>query len=261
MIFSGIGNYTPVLKVMAKIEDLPDVGGLGDSDFRISSKEVAKATGKRHQHIMRDIRTLLDQGVQETNFGLMFTIKKLPNGGQRETPYYMLTKKGVLLLTSGYSAKLREAVINRWEELEKQRIAEERNPSLSVSKAVTAWKAQGKTDQWITTRTQGIVQRHTFTDTLKSHGVEGKGYGLCTNAIYRPILGGTKAEVKASRNLPAKANLRDNLDQVELAAVMLSEALASERIEKNESEGNMQCAKQSMIAATNVSKAITASRE
>lgn len=80
----------------------------------MSSLEIAELTGKQHAHIMRDIRTLLDQGVNESNFGLVDYIDK--KGEKRSM--YKLTKKGSLILASGYNAVLREAIINRWEELE-----------------------------------------------------------------------------------------------------------------------------------------------
>lgn len=80
----------------------------------MSSLEIAEVTGKNHAHIMRDIRKLLTQGVNKSNFGLVeYTDKK---GEQR--PCYELTKKGCLILASGYDAVLREKIINRWVELE-----------------------------------------------------------------------------------------------------------------------------------------------
>lgn len=83
----------------------------------MTSLEIAEITGKLHAHIMRDIRTLLDQGVNESNFGLVnYKDKK---GELR--PCYKLTKKGCLILASGYDALLREKIINRWEELEKEK--------------------------------------------------------------------------------------------------------------------------------------------
>lgn len=87
----------------------------------MSSLEIAKLTGKQHAHVMRDIRSLLEQGVHESNFGLMFRINKLGNGAERKDPYYELTKKGCLILASGYDAKLREKIIDRWEELETEK--------------------------------------------------------------------------------------------------------------------------------------------
>lgn len=90
----------------------------------MSSLEIAEITGKNHAHIMRDIRKLLTQGVSQSNFGLVeYTDKK---GEQR--PCYELTKKGCLILASGYDAVLREKIINRWEELE----TKERNGGFTV---------------------------------------------------------------------------------------------------------------------------------
>lgn len=84
----------------------------------MTSLEIAEVTGKQHAHIMRDIRKLLEQGVSESNFGLTSYQQAQPNGGTKNVPMYQLTKKGCLILASGYDALLREKIINRWEELE-----------------------------------------------------------------------------------------------------------------------------------------------
>lgn len=86
-----------------------------DKEF-MTSLEIAELTGKQHSNVMRDIRGLLDQGVNEFNFELVeYKDKK---GETR--PMFKLTKKGCLILASGYNAVLREKIINRWEELEKK---------------------------------------------------------------------------------------------------------------------------------------------
>lgn len=87
----------------------------------MTSLEIAEITGKNHSHIMRDIRNLLSQGVSESNFGLSSYKQSQPNGGTKNVPCYALTKKGCLILASGYDALLREKIINRWEELEKEK--------------------------------------------------------------------------------------------------------------------------------------------
>lgn len=84
----------------------------------MTSKQIAEITGKQHAHVMRDIRALLEQGVSESNFGLSSYKQDQPNGGSKDVPMYVLTKKGCLILASGYDAVLREKIINRWEELE-----------------------------------------------------------------------------------------------------------------------------------------------
>lgn len=63
---------------------------------------------------MRDIRNILEQGVAESNFGL----GSYSDANGQNRPCYFLTKKGCLILASGYDALLRERIINRWEELE-----------------------------------------------------------------------------------------------------------------------------------------------
>lgn len=80
----------------------------------MSSLEIAELTGKQHSHVMRDIRNILEQGVSESNFGL----GSYSDANGQNRPCYFLTKKGCLILASGYDALLRERIINRWEELE-----------------------------------------------------------------------------------------------------------------------------------------------
>lgn len=87
----------------------------------MSSLEIAELTGKQHAHVMRDIRNLLEQGVSQSNFGLSSYKQPQPNGGYKEVACYNLTKKGCLILASGYNAKLREKIIDRWEELETEK--------------------------------------------------------------------------------------------------------------------------------------------
>lgn len=81
------------------------------------STEIAELTGRRHDNIIRDIRGLLSQGVAVLNFE-EGTYKDANN---QNRPCYNLTKKGCLILASGYDALLREKIINRWEELEKEK--------------------------------------------------------------------------------------------------------------------------------------------
>lgn len=87
-----------------------------DTD-RMSSLEIAELTGKRHDVILRDIRNLLKQGVNAHNFvEVEYTDKK----GEKR-PCFELTKKGCLILASGYDAVLREKIIDRWELLETEK--------------------------------------------------------------------------------------------------------------------------------------------
>ena len=85
----------------------------------MTSLEIAEVTGKQHKNVMRDIRNILEQGVQQLNFEPMQKSVPTNNGGHKSIPYYRLTPKGCLILASGYDALLREKIINRLEVLEK----------------------------------------------------------------------------------------------------------------------------------------------
>lgn len=99
-----------------------DVIQFGDSHKiqGMTSVEIAEVTGKMHKHVLRDIRNLLEQGVNETNFGLVeYKDKK---GETR--PMYQLTPKGCLILASGYDPVLREKIVNKLEEYQQKERAE-----------------------------------------------------------------------------------------------------------------------------------------
>ena len=98
-------------------KDSMQVATLIHETDKMSSLEIAEITGKTHSNVMRDIRSLLEQGVNQINFEAVEYIDK--KGENR--PCYNLTKKGCLILASGYDAKLRERIIDRWEELENEK--------------------------------------------------------------------------------------------------------------------------------------------
>ena len=75
----------------------------------MSSIEVSELTGKQHSNVMRDIRSLLEQGVNQINFKLV----NYEDAKGEKRPMFNLTKKGCLILASGYNAVLREKIINR----------------------------------------------------------------------------------------------------------------------------------------------------
>ena len=80
----------------------------------MTSVEVAEITGKEHDKVCRDIDNLLEQGVSPANFGE----SNYTNDRGKTYRCYILTKKGSMILASGYNAVLREKIINRWEQLE-----------------------------------------------------------------------------------------------------------------------------------------------
>jgi hypothetical protein len=109
-------------------------------------------------------------------------------------------------------------------------------------------------------RFEGIEARKGFTSMLGRHSVTPVGFGYCTNKIYAGTLGGKAKEVAKKMGLPAKANLRDHLPAVDLIGITLAEALATERIEKVDAQGDHQCASVCEIASDEVGQAIRRTR-
>ncbi len=86
-----------------------------DNAGKMSSLQIAKLTGKRHDHVLRDIRKLILQGViNAPNFGVVKY--RDAKGGLRDS--YNLNFDATMVLITGYDPHRRMAVIKRWRELE-----------------------------------------------------------------------------------------------------------------------------------------------
>ena len=84
---------------------------------RMSSREIAELTEKRHDHVLRDIRKLIDEGaIGAPNFG---DSEYLSSQGKL-MPEYLLDFDATMTLLTGYNAVLRARVIKRWRELEQK---------------------------------------------------------------------------------------------------------------------------------------------
>lgn len=95
---------------------------------------------------------------------------------------------------------------------------------------------------WLARRVQGKVVRNGFTDTLRDHGVTGKGYAQCTDAINRHIVGGTAVQVRKERGLKKQETLRDSMSIHELVATSMAEIVSTKRIDRENATGNKRCA-------------------
>lgn len=92
---------------------------------RMTSREIAELTGKPHKHVIRDVRVMLDQlygdGPNLGHEGIQgVTMTKDARGYTAEIS---LDKLHTFNLVTGYNAKMRMAILRRWDELE-ARVAE-----------------------------------------------------------------------------------------------------------------------------------------
>jgi anti-repressor protein len=80
----------------------------------MSSVEIAELTGKRHHNVLRDIEKMLTEiGAIKNDLSSVYQ-----SAQNKSIPCFNLPKNLTLALITGYSAKLRLAVIDRWQALE-----------------------------------------------------------------------------------------------------------------------------------------------
>lgn len=107
---------------------------IGDQ-LTMSSREIAELTGKRHDHVMRDIKNMLIELKEDLpKFGGIY----LDTYG-REQSQFLLPKRETLILVSGYSVELRARIIDRWQELETQTYAPQLPDFTNPAAAARAW--------------------------------------------------------------------------------------------------------------------------
>lgn len=90
----------------------------------MSSREVAELTGKSHDNVLRDARGLLASGVLKSEE----TTYRHPQNGQLY-PEFILDQRDCLVLVSGYNAKIRAKIIDRWQELESRVVGQLQIPA------------------------------------------------------------------------------------------------------------------------------------
>lgn len=86
----------------------------------MSSREIATMTGKRHDHVLRDIDKLNEnyEGLALPKCG----VSEYLDSTGRKLKCYNLTKIQTMDLMTGYRTDLRIKINRRWEELEKQSV-------------------------------------------------------------------------------------------------------------------------------------------
>ena len=164
---------------------------------------------------------------------------KFPGARQRETPvtkdkesaYYILG-----LLPGAVGRKYREDAAKLF-------VAFLDSPAELA--AGIADRLEPAKQEWLEARLNSKRTRSTFADCLKEHGVQGPGYGRCTNAVYIPVLGsdakGMQEAVSQEKGLPlARVNPRDHMDIQQLRDLEFAERVAAGQLKRSSAHGNSQ---------------------
>jgi len=104
------------------------------TDVKMTSLDIAEVTGKRHDHVMRDIKNEINELGKEISRPI-FGESTYRNDRGREYPCYEFGKDGAMQLALKYDAKTRYNVIKYVEKLEKQpRVLSEREQLVASMK-------------------------------------------------------------------------------------------------------------------------------
>ena len=161
----------------------------------MSSREIATLCDKRHSDVKRDISVMSEQlELDVSKFAHIYLDTQ-----NREQTEYLLDKETCLCLVAGYNAKLRMAIIKRWQELEQA--TTQKPVPLTFAEALRAYadevEARELAEQQLAIAQPKVqyfdklVERNlltNFTTTTKEFGIKRKdfiAYLLDNGYIYR----------------------------------------------------------------------------
>jgi DNA-damage-inducible protein D len=140
------------------------------------------------------------------------------------------TKDALRLIQSIPSKKAEP--FKRWlAEVGKERLDEIENPELAQERMKALYEQKGYSKDWIDKRLRGIAIRQNLTDEWNDRGLtHEKDYAILTAEISKATFGMTPNEYKKYKEIPdkSKANLRDNMTDLELIFTMLGEKVTTE---------------------------------
>ncbi|WLG14612.1 phage regulatory protein/antirepressor Ant [Psychrobacter cibarius] len=114
-----------------------------NNNQRMSSREIAELTNKEHKNVKRDCLVMFDELEIDA---LIFERIFIDNMNRQQTEY-LLNKDLTITLVSGYNAKIRYLIIQRWQELEAQASAPVIPATLSEALRLAADQAELIEDQ------------------------------------------------------------------------------------------------------------------
>lgn len=122
-----------------------------------------------------------------------------------------------------------------------ERVEEIENPELAQERMKELYEKKGYPKNWIDKRIRGIAVRQGLTDEWQERGItEQRDYAILTAEISKATFGMTPSQYREHKGIvkTSKANLRDNMTDLELIFTMLGESVTTE-ISQNERPDGM----------------------
>ena len=178
---------------------------------------------------------------------------KLPAADGKKRLTDMADLQGIFRLIQSVPSKKAEPVKQWLAQLGEQRIDQMIDPEQTFQMAVEDYRRQGYSDKWINERMRSIEMRKELTDEWQRAGItEHKDFAILTNVLTKAWSGMTTGEYKKLKGL-TKENLRDNMNNIELALNTLAEVATTE-ISRERNPKGMAESQQAAAAGGQVAK-------
>ena len=165
-------------------------------------------------------RKLIDEG-SELYEKIVRLKMKAQDGKMRETD--TLDTEGIFRLIESVPSPKAEPFKMWLAKLGRQKVDEVFDPSKGIDEMIDFYLKKGYTLEWIEARIKAIIDRKKLTNVWHDGGIkDGNEYAILTNAIYREWSGMTAQDYKAYKGI-RKENLRDNMNDIELALTNIGE--------------------------------------
>lgn len=191
------------------------MNNLMTNEVKMTSLEIAEVTGKRHDHVMRDIKNEIKELGTEISRPI-FGESTYTNERGREYPCYTFGKKGAMQLALKYDAKTRYRVIEHIERLEnKQQLPGTYKEALIKLVEQVEENEQLETqNKMLTQQNKELKPKADYTDTiLKNKGLVtigqiAKDYGMSAQKMNK-LLHNLKVQFKQSNQWLLYSNYHD----------------------------------------------------
>lgn len=199
--------------------------------------EALTETGNIRQYIKK-----LRKRDQELNsyWGTNCTPLKMTTRDGKKRKVATANTEGVLRIIQSIPSPKAEP-FKRWlAKVGYERIEEIENPELAQERMKKIYEAKGYPQDWIDKRLRGIAIRQNLTDEWRDRGIVGQsGYAILTAEISKATFGMTSVQYEKFKNISnkSKANLRDNMTDLELIFTMLGEKVTTEVSKKEKPKG------------------------
>lgn len=163
---------------------------------------------------------------------------KAPDGKMRETD--CANTEGLFRIIQSIPSPKAEPFKKWLAKVGYERVQEIENPELAQERMKRLYEEKGYPKDWIDKRLRGMAIRQNLTDEWRERGISHEqDFAILTAEISKATFGMTPSEYKQHKNIPAKskANLRDNMTDLELIFTMLGEKVTTEISQKEQPAG------------------------